>query len=66
MGGRGHPRSAVMCPPKLVGTPGQTIKIARGGQSTSGSGPSGWKLRPSKVLSTSLAKLAADHRARKK
>ena len=59
-------RSAVLCPPNLVGTPLQTIRIKRGGTGrVSGNGPSGWKLRPSKVLARSLADMAMTYRARK-
>lgn len=61
-----HARGPLMCPPKLVGTPMQTIKIRRGGASSSGSGASGWKNRPSKVLARSLADMALKYRARKK
>lgn len=48
-------RSGVICPAHLVGTPQQTIKLKRWGAGKSGQGPTGWKLRPAKVLARSLA-----------
>jgi hypothetical protein len=58
-------RGPKYCPKNLIGTPFQTIKVRRGGPGrVSGSGPSGWKLRPAKVLARSLAEMAASTRAR--
>lgn len=35
--------------------PNREIRLKRGGGTSSGSGPSGWKLRPAKQLARSLA-----------
>lgn len=52
-------RSAVIAPRNIVGTPGQTIKIKRGGTGgTSGAGPTGRKTRPAALLARSLAERA--------
>ena|SRR5579859_2030976 len=67
-----HPRPAVQMPDHLIGLPvpdshwtGKVIKIPRGGKGQqSGSGPSGWKLRPAKKLARSLADMAAQYRKR--
>lgn len=62
-----HVRGPKYCPQSLIGTPQQTIKIKRGGTGkTSGSGPSGYKLKPARVLSRSLAMMAADNRSKTK
>jgi len=61
-----HPRSAVMCPERMIGTPQQVIKLRRGGPGHSGNGPSGYKMKPARVLARSLAALAAAARARGK
>jgi hypothetical protein len=51
-----HSRPSVKCPAQLVGTPLQIVKLKRGGQGRiSGSGPSGYKVNPAKLLSRSLA-----------
>ena len=59
-------KPTVKCPARLVGTPNQVIKIKRGGQGKiSGSGPSGYKTRPARLLSRSLADMASQYRHRK-
>jgi hypothetical protein len=60
-------RPAVKCPAPWIGTPQQTIWIPRGGSSKgSGSGPSGYKLKPARILARALAEQARNVRARKK
>lgn len=61
---KGH--GPVKCSQSLIGTPGQIRWIRRGGGSSSGSGPSGWKLKPSRLLSRSLAEMAIKYRALRK
>ena len=56
-------RPAVICPERLIGTPGQIIKIRRGGTGQmSGSGPSGWKLRPNAAHSRAMAEMAMQYK----
>jgi hypothetical protein len=55
-----------MCPPNVIGTPAQQIKIKRGGPGKSGAGASGWKLRPAKVLARTMADMARNYRAKKR
>ena len=51
-----HSTPSVPCPAKLIGTPQQNVKLKRGGTGrTSGSGPTGYKTNPAKLLSRSLA-----------
>jgi hypothetical protein len=58
-------RGPKYCPQSVIGTPQQTIKIRRGGMGKlSGSGPSGWKLRPARVLSKSLSEMASKYHVR--
>lgn len=60
-------RCGVICPNKIVGTPNQEIWVKRGGDGkTSGSGPSGWKTTPARLLARSMAEMAAKYRTRKK
>lgn len=62
-----HVRAAVKCPPKLVGTKQQEVWIKRGGIGhQSGSGPSGSKLKPARVLARSLANMARAHKPKGK
>lgn len=61
-----HSKPSVKCPASVIGTKGQIIKLKRGGKGgTSGSGPSGWKVRPAAVLQRSLADMAAAYRSRR-
>jgi hypothetical protein len=59
-------RGGLICPDNVVGTPGQTIKIRRGGPGKSGAGPLGWKATPRKMLSKALADMARAVRAKKR
>jgi hypothetical protein len=67
-----HPRPVKRCPPSLIGKPvpnstwtGPVILIKRGGTGQqSGSGPSGWKLRPAARLARSLAEMARPYKVR--
>jgi hypothetical protein len=60
-------RCGVTCHDKDVGTPRQTIQIKRGGMGkASGEGPQGWKLRPARLLSRSLAEMAVKYRKTKR
>lgn len=59
-------KAGVICPDNLVGTPGQIIKIRRGGPGKSGAGPLGWKATPRKMLSKALADMARTYRAKRK
>jgi len=60
-------RPAVKCPDRLIGTPGQIIKIKRGGTGQmSGNGPSGWKLRPNAVHCRAMAEMAKQYKKVKK
>jgi len=59
-------RGPLKCPIKLIGTPNQQLWIRRGGASSSGSGPAGWKLKPARQTARSLAEMAAKYRILKK
>ena len=60
-------RPAVICPERLIGTENQIIKIRRGGSGqTSGSGPSGWKLKPNAVHCRAMAEMALQYKKVKK
>lgn len=59
-------KPAKKCPKNLIGTPLQIIKIKRGGTGKmSGSGPTGYKTKPARLLARSLADMARQYRARK-
>ncbi len=56
----------IMCPLKDRCTPRQSIWIKRGaikGGNGGGQGPTGYKLRPARVLARSLADMASSHKA---
>lgn len=55
-------RPAVFCKEKDIGTDRQTIWIKRGGTGKSGAGPSGWKMKPSRILARALAEQARKYR----
>lgn len=55
-----------MCPPSHIGTPNQVIWIKRGGVGKSGSGPTGYKTRPARVLARAMAELARRYAPKKK
>jgi len=59
-------RAPVYAPQSVWGTEGQEYWRRRGGPGKSGSGPSGWKLKPAKVLARAMAEMAANYRTRKK
>lgn len=60
-------RGPVYCRQSVIGTKSQTIWLKRGGKGQqSGSGPSGHKLRPAKVLARSLAAMASAHQSKRR
>jgi hypothetical protein len=58
-------RGPVKCPPNLIGTKAQTLWIRRGaikGGNGGGSGATGWKNRPARVLARALAEMASKYK----
>lgn len=60
-----HTKGPVYCRPHEVGTPMQEYKRKKWGNGKQGSGPTGYKLRPARLLAKAMAEQANKYKSRR-